>query len=376
MSGDSYDVLVIGSGIAGASVAAQLAPHRRVAIVEREPQPGYHATGRSAAVFSETYGPAPIRALTRASRAFLFGPPSGFCETPLVSPRGALHVAREDQIDAMTALIDDIGRDSAIRCIDGREAGRLSPLLRPEQVAAAVHDPQTCDIDVHALHQGYLRQVRRNGGAVLNNADVLALLRHAGEWVVTTTAAQLRAPIVVNAAGAWADTVAKLADVRPLGLQPLRRTALTVEIDAPNLQEWPLTIAIDESYYFKPDAGCLLLSPGDEHPSPPCDAAPEEWDVAVAIDRVETATTLQVRRVHARWAGLRSFLPDRVPAVGFDPDADGFFWLAGQGGYGIQTAPMMGALAASLICDQHLPEIPDATQRELAPSRLRSTVPA
>ena len=263
-----------------------------------------------------------------------------------------------------------------IRRIDGREACRLSPLLRPGQVTAAVHDPQTCDIDVHALHHGYLRQVRRNGGALLNNADVFSLQRHAGEWTVSTAAAQLRAPIVVNAAGAWADAVAQLANVCPLGLQPLRRTALTVEINAANLQEWPLTIAVDESYYFKPDAGCLLLSPGDEHPSPPCDAAPDEWDVAVAIDRVETATTLQVGRVQARWAGLRSFLPDRVPAVGFDSDVEGFFWLAGQGGYGIQTAPAMGALAASLIRSRPPAGIPDTTRRALEPSRLRRAMTA
>ncbi|MDR3513867.1 MAG: FAD-binding oxidoreductase [Caulobacteraceae bacterium] len=368
------DVIVIGGGIAGVSVAAELSRARRVVLLERETQPAFHATGRSAALFSEIYGGPPIRALSRASRAFFTGPPDGFADAPLVTPRGSLFIARPDQGAALAAFAGEADVAGATRMVSAAEAIRLSPLLRPDYVDAGILEPDSADIDVHGLLTGYLRLLKANGGVLVAPAPVTALEPGAAGWRATTPAGAFTAPVVINAAGAWADEVAALAGLRPLGLQPLRRTALTVE--APQdaaVAAAPLTIDIDEQFYFKPDAGRLLLSPADETPNPPCDVQPDEWDVAVAVDRVETATRLQVRRIQAKWAGLRTFAPDRAPVIGFDPRAPGFFWLAGQGGYGIQTAPANARLAAALALGA--PPPPDIAEAGLdletvSPARL------
>jgi len=342
---DPFDVLIIGAGIAGASLAASLPAGSRVALIEREAQPGYHSTSRSAALFSQIYGNAAVRALSRASRAFLFDPPPEFTPTPLVAPRGALHIARRDQwasFEAMAALPDVL---AGARIVDPAEAGRLSPLLRDGYVGHALFEADARDIDVNALHQGYLRRFRANGGQLRLDSDVHRIERVGDRWRVTTSTGDFLSPIVVNAAGAWADKVGAMAGAAPIGLTPRRRTAVLVEgADGPAVAASAMTIDIDETFYFKPDADLLLLSPADETPVDACDAQPEEMDVALAIDRVEQATTLKVRRVRAKWAGLRSFVEDRGPVVGFDPGLPGFFWLAGQGGYGIQTAPAMGRL--------------------------------
>jgi D-arginine dehydrogenase len=355
MSAETFDVVVIGAGMAGATVAARLAVDRRVVMLERESQPGYHSTGRSAALFSETYGNAPVRALSRASRDFLFAPPPGFTEYPLARMRGSLHIARADQDAAYEEFLAQPDVATHTRTVSADEALSLCPILRPGYVTKAVLEPQASDVDVHALHQGFLRMARN--GRLVTDADVVAL-EHTGElWHVHTPAGGFTAPIVVNAAGAWADTIAKLAGVTPLGIAPFRRTALLV--DAPpgfDADVLPNTIDIGEEFYFKPDAGRLLLSPADETPSPPSDVQPDEMDVAIAIDRVQSATTLDIRRVFRKWAGLRSFAPDRTPAIGFDARAEGFFWLAGQGGYGIQTAPAASLLAAALIRGQSVPD--------------------
>lgn len=371
---DSFDVLIIGAGIAGTSLAANLAVGRRVALVEREVQPGYHATGRSAALFSQVYGGAAIRALSRASRPFLFDPPAGFCASPLVAPRGALHIARSDQrasFQAMAALPDVA---AGARTVGAAEARRLSPLLREGYVDQALFEADARDIDVNALHHGWLRQFRAGGGDLRLESEVTAIERVKGRWRVTTASGELDSPILVNAAGAWADRLAAMAGVLPIGLTPRRRTAVLVEgADDPAAAASAMTIDIEESFYFKPDAGLLLLSPADETPSEPCDAQPEEIDVAVAIDRVERATTLKVRKVRAKWAGLRSFVTDRSPVIGFDPHQPGFFWLAGQGGYGIQTAPAMGRLAAALLVGEPAPaELIDfgLDVSQVAPQRL------
>jgi D-arginine dehydrogenase len=350
------DVAIIGAGIAGASVAAVLAESLSVVVVECEAFPGMHSTGRSAALFSEIYGGEAVRALSRASRDFLHAPPDGFAAAPLTRPRGALHIASEAQLAALDAFcaLPDIA--PAIARKTARECRALCPILREDQVAAGALEAASADVDVDALHQGYLRLLKTRGGTLLVDAEVLAVSREGAGWCMTAGETEIEAPIVVNAAGAWADEVAVLAGVRPIGLQPRRRTALIV--DAPedaDSDAWPMVIDIDEQFYFRPDAGALLLSPADETPSPPCDAQPDEWDIAVAIDRVTTATTLDVRRVRRSWAGLRSFAPDRAPVVGFAPAASGFFWLAGQGGYGIQTAPAMAALAAALVAGAPVP---------------------
>ncbi|MGH7025334.1 MAG: NAD(P)/FAD-dependent oxidoreductase [Caulobacteraceae bacterium] len=380
MSEGSFDVLVIGAGIAGASLGACLASRRRIAILERESLPGYHSTGRSAAVFSETYGNAPVRALSRASRALLFEPPAGFCDHPLVARRGSLHIAREDQrgeLEAFLALPDVAANAHAV---GAGEAMDLCPILRPGYAVAAAHEPGAHDVDVAALHQGYLRLVTVSGGRIVTGAEVGALEHGPGGWRVMTSAGVFEAAVVVNAAGAWADSLAALAGLAGLDIVPRRRTAILV--DAPpgiDIAAMPNTIDIDERFYFKPESGGLFLSPADETPSPPCDAQPDELDVAVGIDRVQTATILEVDHVRRKWAGLRSFAPDRTPVIGFDARAEGFFWLAGQGGYGIQTAPAAARLAAGLILDASLADELAAygvSAHDFTPDRFgRSTLP-
>ena len=374
MEHKDFDVVVIGAGMAGASAAAEIARNRRVVLLERESQPGYHSTGRSAALFSETYGNAVVRALTRASREFLYAPPQGFVEHPLVRTRGSLHIARNDQIAALNAFfaLPDVAAQA--RLVDAKEAKRLCALLRDGYAAAAILEPDAADVDVHALHQGFLRQFRARGGVLVTDAGVMALQRTPMGWGVRTAAGEFGAPVVVNAAGAWADEVASLAGLGQLGITPNRRTALLVDPPAGiDVDALPNTIDIEEQFYFKPDAGKLFLSPADETPSEPCDAQPDEMDVAVAIDRVQQAADIDIRVVRRKWAGLRSFAPDRSPVIGYDERAKGFFWLAGQGGYGIQTAPAAGVLVAALVNESAVPQALAAfgvTEAPLSPSRF------
>jgi D-arginine dehydrogenase len=371
------DIVVIGAGIAGASVAAHLAETHRVILIEQEDRAGYHSTGRSAALFTEIYGNTVIRALTRASRKFLFSPPQDFTESPLTHPRGCLFIATAAQVETLRrfAALPDIA--PATRSVSVTEARQMCPVLREDYVAAALFEPESTDIEVHALHQGYLRMFRRRDGRLLNNAPVLALEYAAGRWKVRAGSETLTAPIIVNAAGAWADEVAALAGISRLGLVPCRRTAVLVEPPpGMTITAWPFVNDIDELFYFKPEAGQLFLSPADETPSPPGDAQPEEWDIAAAVDRVQAATTLQIQRLKARWAGLRTFAPDRSPVLGFSSEAQGFFWLAGQGGYGIQTAPALSRAAAALIRGLPLPEdlsYAGVLAEEMSPSRFTAS---
>jgi D-arginine dehydrogenase len=357
MPAHQADILVIGAGIAGASVAAHLAETCSVVMVEREERPGYHATGRSAALFTEIYGNSTIRSLTRASRHFLFETPSEFSEVPLTRPRGCLYIATAAQLDAIHAFhtLPDIEPET--RLLEAGAAHELCPILRQGYVAGALLEPACADIDVHALHQGYLRLFKQRGGRVLHNASVHSLARLSGGWTAEAGGDSVAAGMVVNAAGAWADEIAVLAGLPRIGLTPCRRTVVLVDAPADmDIGAWPFVNDIDDKFYFKPDAGSIFLSPADETPSAPTDAQPEEWDVAAAVDRFEQATTLQVRRLKARWAGLRTFAPDRTPVVGYSTIAPGFFWLAGQGGYGIQTAPALSRAAAALIRGTLLPE--------------------
>ncbi len=350
------DVIILGAGMAGSALAAELGSRNSVLLLEAEDQPGRHSTGRSAAMFLETYGNAPIRALTRASRAFYNHPPAGFADVPLLSPRGCLFVADGGQLELLDAILAEPDMRRTSRRLDIAEALRRVPILDPGWLAGAVLDESGFDIDVAALHQAYLRMAKRAGVRLVTGVGATLLERCDGLWQVRSAAGDFAAPVVVNAAGAWADQVAVQAGVRPIGLQPLRRTAMM--LPAPpghDIRDWPLVIGGDEDFYFKPDAGQLLLSPANEDPMPPCDVAPEELDIAIAVDRFERATTVHVQRVGRRWAGLRSFVADRTPVVGFDDAAAGFFWLAGQGGYGIQTAPAMARVAAALIRGEALP---------------------
>ena len=351
MDMQSTDVLIIGAGMAGASAAYFLAPHRRVVLLEREAQPGYHATGRSAAMYSETYGNATVRAITTASKPFYFDPPRGFSDYPLVTPRGSLIVGSTQDHDALRTVWQELrALVPNVQWWTQAQVVQRVPVLRPDMAHCGVFEPDAMDMDVHAIHQGFLRGAKAAGAQLVCGAGVHHVQRESGGWRVDTPGGSFFAPILVNAAGAWCDEFAQLAGVAPVGLVPKRRTAFTSDAPAGcDISNWPLVIDAQESYYFKPDAGVLLMSPANEDVVSPQDVQPEELDVAIAVDRVETATTLQIRQVRRKWAGLRSFVADKSPVVGFAPDAPGFFWLAGQGGYGIQTAPAMGQLTAALV---------------------------
>jgi D-arginine dehydrogenase len=350
-----FDVIVIGAGIAGASVAAELVASARVLLLEQETQPGYHTTGRSAALYTTSYGPPLIRALSRASGGFLGDPRSRYLDQPLLRARGVMYLARSDQGAAMGALRAGLG--DAVRLLDRDEMLAQVPLLRPDYAKSALFEVAAADIDVAALHQHYLRTFRAGGGQIRTNAGVTGLARDARGWRVGTRDSSHRAAVVVNAAGAWADVVAHMGGVAPVGLIPKRRTAALVALpDGVDVGGWPMVVDVDERFYVKPDAGKLLISPGDATPSPPCDAQPEEIDVAICADRIETAFDLRIRRIDHKWAGLRSFVSDGCPVAGFDPQAPGFFWLAGQGGYGIQSAPALARVAAALVTGQDLPD--------------------
>lgn len=353
-----FDYAVIGAGIAGASVAYRLSATASVVVLEREAQPGYHSTGRSAAMFMETYGTAQIKALTRASRAFYEQPPQGFSEHPLLSPRGVLYIATPDQKDLLREVYEDFHSQSPnVALIDAAQAVERVPCLRGDQICGAIEEPDARDIDVHALHQGFLRGMGRQGAVLHNNAEVVSAA-HAGEaWTLTLAdGRRLRARALVNAAGAWADHAAALCGARPVGLQPCRRTAFTFSgPEDVDFSRWPAVVGVDESYYFKPDAGQLLGSPANADPVAAHDVVPEELDVATGIHRIENATSLTIRRPRHTWAGLRSFVRDGDFVVGWDTEAPAFFWLAAQGGYGIQTAAATSELAAALLMRQPVP---------------------
>jgi D-arginine dehydrogenase len=366
------DILVIGAGIAGAGVAFELAREARVVLLEAEDRPGYHTTGRSAAVYLKGYGNAVIRELTAASEGFLVAPPEGFASVELVKPRGALSLVRADQLERLAPTLELLHRHvPAARQLAPRAILSLVPALRPDYAAAAIFDPDARDMDVDALFQGYLRGFKDRGGQLLTNASAHAIRRVDGSWEVAAGAHRLSAPIVVDAAGAWADEVAQAAGLAPLGLVPKRRTALIVAPPpAFDVTHWPLVDDIDEQFYFRPEAGKLFCSPADETPVAPHDVQPEELDIAIAVDRIERVLPLNVRCIEHSWAGLRTFAPDKTPIVGFDPRGEGFFWLAGQGGYGIQTAPAMALLASHLVRGEAVPEGLAGLVPALAPNRL------
>jgi D-arginine dehydrogenase len=340
-----FDIAVIGAGMAGASIAAELAPHARVLLLEAEDAPGYHATGRSAAFWEECYGGPGVVPLTRASGAYL-------AEHGFLTPRGALYIGRGEDAGAMAEFRASYdGTGVQIERLAPAALGAMIPQIRPEW-SEALHQPACADIDVAGLHQHYLALARRNDAEIASRARVAGLVRVGGVWTITGERGEKwRAATIVNAAGAWADEVARLAGVRPVGIEPFRRTVAVLRVEPAAPADLPLVLDINGGFYFKPDAGRLWLSPHDEIPSDPCDAAPEEIDVAIAIDRFQNVTDWRIAAVERRWAGLRSFAPDRMPVYGFDPEGEGFFWFAGQGGFGIQTAPAAARLGAQLLLE-------------------------
>jgi D-arginine dehydrogenase len=368
----SFDVVVIGAGIAGAGVAWELSKSCTVAQVEAEDRPGYHTTGRSAAVYLKGYGNDVIRDLTSASETFLVDPPERFASAPLVRSRGALSLVRRDQEARLEPMLERLHQHvPQARRLSAAEIRQKVPAINPDYAVAGVFDPNARDMDVDALFQGYLRGFKRHGGQLLVNAPVRRLRRNDRKWQVAAGEHKLDANVVVNAAGAWADEVAALAELTPLGLVPKRRTALIVAAPSGVLvDDWPVVDDIDEQFYFRPQSGKLLCSPADETPFGPCDAWPDELDIAIAIDRIERALPLDVRRIEHSWAGLRTFASDKTPVVGMEKRVPGFFWLAGQGGYGIQTSPAMALLASQLILGKAPPENLARLTDKLAPDRF------
>ena len=362
------DILVIGGGIAGLSAAATLADHARVHVLEAEDQIGFHASGRSATMLHYALGDRLVRAMTLASRAFFDDPPDDFGE--IGRPMPMLVYARDEERAALDALGDELALFAELERLDAQGVHELCPLLR-EDARHGIADRDGIRIDPHALLQGNLRRLRARGGEVHTGARIGAIERKGGAWTVTSERGErFSAPILVNAAGAWADPVAVAAGVRPLGLEPKRRTIIT--FDAPpdtRLEGLPFAKTVGDELYFAPESGRLFASPMDEVPSEPTDAQPDEYEMALAAARMEERTVVEVRHIHSKWAGLRTFTPDRHPAAGFAAETEGFFWLAGQGGFGLQTSPAMAAIAASLIADRPWP-VADVSPEALSPGRF------
>ena len=343
-----FDAIVIGAGIAGAAAAAHLARDRRIALVEAEDAAGYHSTGRSAAIWILNYGPPDVRALTGLSRAFFESPPPGFAGTPILARRPVLFLAPSHQ---QARLGQMLAEGVGMREVSIRDAHAMLPPLRPGYAVRAAIEDDAFDMDVATLHQGFLRQVRGNGVLALRSRTG-RIERRGGHWHVHVAGGDVfTAPVVVNAAGAWGDEVACQAGAVPLGLAPKRRTAAVVNPAPWQPADWPLVQDADHTWYARPEAHTrLMVSPADETPLHPHDVAPDELDVATAIDRMQAALDVPVQRVEHSWAGLRTFTRDGSLAIGWDADMAGFFWCVGQGGYGIQTSPAAGRLVADVIC--------------------------
>ncbi|NUT01265.1 MAG: FAD-binding oxidoreductase [Sphingomonas sp.] len=369
----STDILVIGGGIAGLSAASALAKHARVTLLEAEAAVGYHSSGRSATMLHYALGDPLVRALTLASRGFFEAPPEGFTDGPLGHRMPVLIHAREDELAALDELDSEIAPFAELERVGEAGILDLCPVVRTGRggAVAGLIDRNGIRLDPHALLQGHVRTLRHLGGEIITDARVSRLDRQGEAWTVTVESGEnYSAPIVVNAAGAWADTLAALAGIAPFGLMPLRRTIIT--FDAPQGQDlmgWPFAKTVGDELYFAPESGRLFASPMDEVPTDPCDAQPDEYEVALAAHRIEERTTINVGRVHSRWAGLRTFAPDRHLVAGFDPKVEGFFWLAGQGGFGLQTSPVMARIVESLIAGTPWP-IEAVTADALSPARL------
>ena len=367
-----YDFAVIGAGISGASVAAELSKSGSVVVLEAESSPGYHSTGRSAALFTPNYGPELVRKICRLSYDFLKSPPEEFTNNKLLAPRGMMSVAMGQPLSTLNPLVDAGKGD--IELIDKEQTLKLAPFLNPGSVQGAAYERAVEDIDVDALHQGFLKSLLRFGGHLRVDVAVKELSRRQGTWEIKAGDEILRSRIVVNAAGAWADSIGQMAGLRPIQLSPKRRSAILV--DAPlamNLANTPAMDFVGVDNYIKPEKTRLMVSPGDAVPVEPQDIQADDYDIAVLVDWLESTTSINVNRIEHQWAGLRSFVPDGHPVVGFAPELEGFFWLAGQGGYGIMMAPSLARASAELILRDCMPKdfIDRGIEREyLSPARM------
>lgn len=368
------DVVIVGGGIVGASAAYFLSQHGSVALVEREEHFSYHSSGRTAAQFTVGIGAPTMRRMAQASRSFLEAPPEGFCTHPILTPRGCLTVAKAGKEGVLRRLQDNLASVGArADYLDKEAALSLFPALVADKVDAGVYEPDAMDIDVDVLLQGYLRGAKARGAALLTRIPVQGVSRENGAWRVRWQGGEIAAPILVNAAGAWADEVTRMAGLEPIGIVPYRRTAFTFALQKDfDTRSWPHVGTVDYNWYVKPEPGCLMGSLSDAVPTQPGDVYPEDLDVAQAIANIEADTRLHVGRPLSQWAGLRSFVADRNPVAGTRPDAPGFFWLAGQGGCGILTSPAMGQALAALAAGHELPgdllEI-GVSARDLSPAR-------
>jgi D-arginine dehydrogenase len=364
------EIIVVGGGIAGVALGYELARERSVLLVEAEPELARHTTGRSAALFLPSYGPPAVRLLTGASRARYAELVTELDTPPLLTPRTVLHLGADDTGAAAAA---ELRAEHGLAELPVAVAVGLCPPLAAEALRTVLVE-EALDIDVMALHQGYVRGLRARGGRVRTGAGVRGLRRDGSGWLVELPAETVRAGLVVDAAGAWADRLAVLAGVRPVGLRPLRRTIAIAAVPAGRPDPaWPMVADAAERFYFRPEGDGLLISPEDETPSEPVDARPDELDVALALDRVNAVTTFGLRSVRTAWAGLRSFVADREPVIGSRPDEPGFAFHAAQGGYGIQSAPAAARYAAALLLDQPLPVPLDPAV--VSPSRCQGLFP-
>lgn len=348
-------VVVVGGGIAGVAAAAHLAPRTQVTLLEMESTLAYHTTGRSAATFLINYGGKGARPLAAASQSFYENPPPASTDSPLLSPRGALWIATQKQISHLESLAA-AGRASGAGSVmvDAQEVRRIVPALDPAYIAGGLWETSARDIDVAGLHQAFVRIARRHEAEIRTGSPVVGIATQGTGWSVRTHDAEIDCDVIINAAGAWGDRIATLAGVDPIGLVPMRRTAFMVPGDEA-YSDWPLVVDVDEGFYFRPDGTQLLCSLAEEIPADPGDPRPNMEDVALAIDRINTATTLGIRTVNSQWTGLRTFVPDRDLVIGEDPTAPGFFWLVGQGGIGIMTSPGYGELIASQVLEDETP---------------------
>jgi D-arginine dehydrogenase len=366
------DFLVIGAGIAGVSVAAQLAEHASVSILEMEERPAYHTTGRSAATFEPNYGPRPILALTRASAAFFNDSTPGFAEGKLLTPRSSLFLEPDGQAEAAQAFL---GFATNVQELGPVELVQALPVLRPNYARRGFLDSSTGDLDVDLIFGGFMKQFKARGGKLVLSATAQALSRTGNLWTVKTPHGEFSAPVIINASGAWGDELAKLAGIKPLGLVPKRRSIGVIPIEGhEGFMAWPMATDCGETWYAKPQSGKMIVSSADATPVDPHDAYADDMAIAEGVERLMQATTIQVNRLEHSWGGLRTFATDGCPVVGFDPSTDGFFWLVGQGGYGIQSAPALSRTAAALAMRHNVPEDVMAhglVLSEISPNRLR-----